>query len=39
MVAAEHKSDFEVTTDNYAIAKESWGVCGKDLGENWPLPR
>ena len=38
MVAAEHKSEFKLTTDTsyLALTGELWGVCCKDIGENWP---
>ena len=38
MAAAEHKSDFKLTTNipYLALTGELWGVYCKNLGENWP---
>ena len=37
MAAAEYRSDFKLTTDTpyLALMGELWGVCCKDIGENW----
>ena len=38
MAVAEHKSDNELTKDApyLTLTGELWGVCCRDLGENWP---
>ena len=38
MTVAEPKRDFELTTDTtyLALTGELWGVCYKDIRENWP---
>ena len=38
MPVAERKSDFKLTIDTpyLALTGELWGVCCKDIGENWP---
>ena len=37
LTAAEHQSDFELTTDTpyLTLTGELWGVTCEDLGENW----
>ena len=37
MTAAEHESDFKLTTDTpyLALTGELWSVFCEDIGENW----
>ena len=38
MIVSGRISGFKITTDtqNLALKSELWGVCCKDIGENWP---
>ena len=38
MAVAECRSDFKLITHtpDLALTSEQWGVCCKDIGENWP---
>ena len=38
MTVVEHRSDLILTTDTplVPLMGELWGVCCRDIGENWP---